>query len=236
MRIWVVNDDGIQAKGIAVLAEHARRFGDVTVIAPEEQCSGMSQRITFSDRAMTRVPDYPVEGVRAYSVKGTPADCVIAAADTLPRADLVLSGINAGWNIGIDILYSGTVGAAMEGLVQRIPAIAFSQAYWPYGFDRDDPSLVAKADQLIDQTIDGILSQLINAKIPANQIWNVNFPGCSPEECRGILYDRVPSQKRYGEPVLRETPNSDREALLAHYISVGTVRNMVLREEDGPSE
>lgn len=226
MKIWVVNDDGIDSAGIKVLARHAAKFGEVTVIAPVEQCSGMSQRLTIglfekgaAEKRIRKVP-FDVEGVKeAYAVEGTPTDCVIVAAEYFDdRPDIVFSGINQGENAGIDILYSGTIGAAMEALVQRLPAIAFSLKWEATGFE------------LVDQEIDGIIETLLEKKLPRNQIWNVNFPAHKPDTYKGMLWDRVPSQRRYGnfpqDP--EDVDNSDKVALDEGYISIGTVTNMAL--------
>ena len=226
MKIWVVNDDGIDSAGIKVLSRHAAKFGEVTVIAPVEQCSGMSQRLTIglfekgaAEKRIRKVP-FDVEGVKeAYAVEGTPTDCVIVAAEYFDdRPDIVFSGINQGENAGIDILYSGTIGAAMEALVQRLPAIAFSLKWEATGFE------------LVDQEIDGIIETLLEKKLPRNQIWNVNFPAHKPDTYKGMLWDRVPSQRRYGnfpqDP--EDVENSDKVALDEGYISIGTVTNMAL--------
>lgn len=226
MKIWVVNDDGIDSDGIKVLARHALKFGEVTVIAPVEQCSGMSQRLTIGlfengkvKRNIKKV-SFPVEGVKeAYAVEGTPTDCVIVASEYIKeKPDIVFSGINHGENAGIDILYSGTIGAAMEALVQRIPAIAFSLKWEATDYE------------LVDQEIDGIMETLLEKKLPRNQIWNVNFPAHKPAAYKGILWDRVPSQRRYGncpqDP--EDVEKSDRVALDEGYISIGTVTNMAL--------
>lgn len=226
MKIWVVNDDGIDSAGIKVLARHAAKFGEVTVIAPVEQCSGMSQRLTIglfekgaAEKRIRKVP-FDVEGVKeAYAVEGTPTDCVIVAAEYFDdRPDIVFSGINQGENAGIDILYSGTIGAAMEALVQRLPAIAFSLKWEATGFE------------LVDQEIDGIIETLLEKKLPRNQIWNVNFPAHKPDTYKGMLWDRVPSQRRYREPISEtdEVENADRVALDEGYISIGTITNMAL--------
>ena len=226
MKIWVVNDDGIGSDGIKVLAKHALKFGEVTVIAPVEQCSGMSQRLTIglfekgkAKRRIKKVP-FPVEGVKeAYAVEGTPTDCMIVAAEYIEeKPDIVFSGINQGENAGIDILYSGTIGAAMEALVQRFPAIAFSLKWEATGFE------------LVEQEIDGIMTSLLEKKLPRNQIWNVNFPAHKPADFKGILWDRVPSQRRYGScpQDSEDVENSDRVALDEGYISIGTVTNMAL--------
>ena len=226
MKIWVINDDGIDSAGIKVLARHAAKFGEVTVIAPVEQCSGMSQRLTIglfekgaAEKRIRKVP-FDVEGVKeAYAVEGTPTDCVIVAAEYFDdRPDIVFSGINHGENAGIDVLYSGTIGAAMEALVQGIPAIAFSLKWEAEGYE------------LVNSRIDGIISELLTKKIDKNKVWNVNFPAHTPETFKGILWDRVPSQRRYGRTPLEVTDveNSDRVALDGGYISIGTITNMAL--------
>ena len=129
MNILVTNDDGIQAQGIGVLAKAASRFGKVTVVAPARQCSAMSHRITLGSPMRLERVEFPWENVTAYSLTGTPADCVKAALDAIlpEKPDVVLSGINHGYNVGFDVVYSGTVGAAMEALMNGIPAIALSQ-------------------------------------------------------------------------------------------------------------
>ena len=225
MKIWVINDDGIDFEGIRVLARHAAKFGEVTVIAPTRQCSGMSQHITMDlfapDKAKNWIRKVPfeIDGIDAYAVDGTPTDCVILATEYLPeRPDIVFSGINHGENAGLDVLYSGTIGAAMEALVQRIPAIAFSLKWEADGYE------------LVDQEIDGIIKTLLDKKLPKNQIWNVNFPAHKPDAFKGILWDREPSQRRYGncpqDP--EDVKNSDRVALDEGYISIGTITNMAL--------
>lgn len=225
MKIWVVNDDGIDSNGIKALARHAAVFGDVTVIAPVDQCSGMSSYITLGLYGEPRTEDkfqkvpFGVEGIDAYAVKGTPTDCVIMAEHFLKeKPDFLFSGINRGENAGLDILYSGTIGAAMEALVSGIPAIAFSQKWEVTDFD------------LVDQEIDGIIKELLSRKLPANQIWNVNFPAFRPETFKGILWDCVPSQRRYNQTAeeTNDVEKADRVALEQGYISIGTITNMAL--------
>ena len=117
--ILIVNDDGIHSEGIIRLAEAASRFGRVWVAAPDEQCSGMSQKISIFDPILVRPYEFPVPVEAAWSIGGTPADCVkVAVGFLLEEApDLVLSGINNGYNAGFDNAYSGTIGAAAEALM-----------------------------------------------------------------------------------------------------------------------
>ena len=177
MNILITNDDGIAAQGIAVLARAAREFGTVTVIAPARQCSAMSHRITLGRPLRLEEPAFPVEGVKAYSLDGTPADCVKAALDAIlpEKPDVVLSGINHGYNVGFDVVYSGTVGAAMEALMNGIPAIALSQ---------NDVGSFDIAAQYLPQ----VLAELLPQAPSSREIWNVNFP---TERCQGILRDRT---------------------------------------------
>lgn len=124
--ILVSNDDGIRARGLRVLAEVAAEFGDVVVCAPTEERSGYSHAISL--RASLRSEAAPEFGPSWYAVSGTPVDCVYLGAlhlcERLP--DLVLSGINPGYNLGADVFYSGTVGAAREGLIRGCSALAAS--------------------------------------------------------------------------------------------------------------
>ncbi|WP_045115988.1 5'/3'-nucleotidase SurE [Plesiocystis pacifica] len=124
--ILVSNDDGIRAPGLRVLAELAGEFGDVLVCAPTSERSGFSHAITL--RSSLRSEPAPEFGRNWYAVSGTPVDCVYLAALHLCERppDLVLSGINPGYNLGADVFYSGTVGAAREGLIRGSSALAVS--------------------------------------------------------------------------------------------------------------
>src|SRR3954468_3390353 len=125
MRLLISNDDGILAQGIECLIAAAEPLGEVTVVAPDREQSATSHSLTLHH------PLRPVmRGERRWQVDGTPTDCVMLAMEALmpERPDFVLSGINHGQNMGEDVLYSGTVAAAMEGLALGIPSLAFSFA------------------------------------------------------------------------------------------------------------
>src|SRR3989442_1010362 len=125
MNILISNDDGILARGLAVLGEGCSALGQVTVVAPDREQSGTSHSLTLHRPLhATRRPD------GAFQVDGTPTDCVLLAIGMLmpQKPDFVISGINHGQNMGEDVFYSGTVAAAMEGLVAGIPSIAVSYA------------------------------------------------------------------------------------------------------------
>lgn len=242
MRILVVNDDGIRAEGICRLAAMAVQLGEVWVVAPKNQCSAMSHRISVFDRLeVSPVPDFPVPDVHAFFVDGTPADCVkVALSHLMPeKPDVVFSGINYGYNAGVDILYSGTVGAAMEARVCGILAIAFSN---------DSNSVYEAADEYLLP----LTKELLVKPIAHDRIWNVNFPGCPLSALKGILWDRLPADEQYyhdhyirsegengsfyltpdGTPITKAREGSDVDALLNSYISVGTIRNAVMEWED----
>lgn len=238
MKILITNDDGIYAPGIVKLAETALNFGEVFVVAPEGQCSAMSHRITiFEGIKVTEVSDFPVKGVAAYSIGGTPADCVKIAVEYLmdEKPDIVLSGINKGYNAGMDISYSGTVAAAMEAIMKGIPAIAFSMF-----FDEDYA--------LIDEKLYEIMKELFHKSPGQGRMWNVNFPGCKPEQCKGILWNRTLAKAEFHPDVYGVVEKSnesttlmllsqrgadfeggtDLHALVNGYISIGTITNMVM--------
>lgn len=237
MRILIVNDDGIDAEGIHILAETAKELGEVWVVAPEKQCSAMSQCITVRRDITIRKKEIPVKGVRSYSVSGTPADCVkIALLHIMPqKPDIVFSGINFGYNAGHDILYSGTVGAAVEALANGIPAIAFSC---------EDNGIY----DVVRKHLLPIASRLMGSALPSDTLWNVNFPGCSMEEYQGILENRIPAdhqlyqdyyheKERKGDSLVlhaggvmaeEAAEGTDIKALLDRYISIGTVTSSVL--------
>ena len=238
MRILISNDDGITAAGIRVLAEIAAGFGTVYVSAPASQCSAMSQRLTIMTPVRVSEAEFPC-AEKAWSVEGTPADCVKLAVRHLmdEKPDLVLSGINRGFNSGFDIPYSGTVGAAMEALMNGVPAIAVST-------DTEEGLPTVRA------VLPGILKKLIGTDPGQGCIYNVNIPVLPPEQIKDILYDVPPAPYGlYKENYLCETlPDGSRVFTergclltpeetygendcwyLTHgYVTVGPVRNMAL--------
>lgn len=185
MNILIVNDDGIAAEGIAVLARAAKLFGEVCVFAPKEQCSAMSQRIILNRSIAVEPVNFPVENVAAYSVDGTPADCIRAAIAILPKKpDVVFSGVNRGYNIGFDIAYSGTVAAAMEARMAGIPAFAFS---------RDEHG----TNEILEQKLPEIIAHLLESEVSPAEIRNVNFPACPLEDLGGIVWECETAKEEY---------------------------------------
>ena len=128
MNILITNDDGIQADGIIALAKAIKEIANVYVVAPDTQRSATGHAITIHNPIMIK-EEFIDDNIKAYSISGTPADCVKLGIESIFKdvnIDLVLSGINNGANLGTDVIYSGTVSAAIEGLIQNKPAIAIS--------------------------------------------------------------------------------------------------------------
>ena len=170
MRILITNDDGIEALGIKLLVEWAKKLGEVTVVAPKVEQSGKSHGIELMRPMEVQKRDI-FDGIEAYSVDSTPADCVRFGVRGLKKEyDLILSGINRGANMGKDIVYSGTVGAIMEATVWGINALALST--FP-------DSLEAAAKQL-DTVYDYVTS---NSLFDLNPIYNINIPANADGIC-----------------------------------------------------
>jgi len=190
MHILVSNDDGYLAPGLAALAQAMRRFGEVTVVAPEQNCSGASNSLT-----LTR----PLTVHRATTgflyLNGTPTDCVHVALtgllDTPP--DIVVSGINNGQNMGDDTIYSGTVAAAMEGYLFGLPSIAFSHV------DKGHANLDAAARVAAD-----LVERYINRPLPGPFLLNVNIPNLPYESLGAARCTRL-GKRHQAEPVIRAT-------------------------------
>ena len=229
MKILLTNDDGYQAPNIQNLFKKLSEEHDVWIIAPENNCSGMSAAISFlKETEIRKVED------RVYAVDGTPADCtyfgLLGIVDF--EFDMVVSGINHGANIGTDVIYSGTVGAAVGGRKLKYPPIALSVASYE----------TVNIDFIVNRTLE-IINTVKN--LPEDfhgKVFNVNFPDISEDECKGIrvtsLAKRgVPSRpieissdgdtKRYrynlsGEPV-NESTLTDANAVHDGYISISVL-------------
>ena len=171
MRILVTNDDGICAAQLPQLVKWAQKLGEVTVAAPKYEQSGKSQGIEIH-KPFECVKVELFDGVEAYSVDSTPADCVrIALTAMNENFDIVFSGINCGYNLGREIIYSGTVGAALEASMQKVNGVAFST-----GFDT-----FAGAQQHLDTAWEYIIQ---NDLLGKSDVWNVNIPEISTGEIR----------------------------------------------------
>lgn len=178
--IFLTNDDGYMSKGFRAAIEVARSFGRVIAIAPDRVQSGMSQAITISSPLFLRQIE-ATEQVEIYSFSGTPVDCVKVAFDHFLKErniDLVLSGINHGSNAAVNVMYSGTMGAAIEGSFYGIPAV---------GLSLDDHSAEADFEAAVEYGRRVVAAVLDNAaRLPRPLCLNVNVPAIPLQEVRGI--------------------------------------------------
>ena len=202
MRFLCSNDDGILAYGLECLVRAAKQIGDVTVVAPDREQSATSHSLTLHHplRAIQR-------GENRYQVDGTPTDCVMLALEMLmpEKPDFVLSGINHGQNMGEDVLYSGTVAAAMEGLALGIRSIAISYA------GRDFFADSSRLEELV-QVLVPLLQHITGLKdLPADTLLNINIPPVRPADIKGVKLTRLgrrvysnsirPMQDPWGRPI-----------------------------------
>lgn len=192
-KILITNDDGIGADGIIRLAKVAKEYGQVYVVAPESQRSAMSHSITLRHPVVVRKEEFPVEGVVAYSCSGTPADCVRVGSLNImkEKPDVVISGINLGYNCATDIQYSATAGAAFEGAFLGYRSIAISE-----GFEEKHP--------VTDKYLRVILDKIIDSDLEWGQIWNVNFPDCSLDNMKEIRFGTKVSRCAYFKDTYKE--------------------------------
>ena len=231
MKILLTNDDGFDAENIKSLYKELNKNHEVWIVAPKNNCSGMSAAISYlNEIEVIKIDD------RIYAVDGTPADCsylgLLSIVDF--EFDIVVSGINHGANIGNDVLYSGTVGAAVGGRNLKYPPIAISVA----SYDAKDIEFVTKKSvELIEKIVSS--NEIFNGKVI-----NINFPDINEEEFKGVLatglskrgipakpikIDNQDSKESYryrynlsGEPI-KDNFMTDAEAIKTGYISVSAL-------------
>lgn len=163
MRILVTNDDGLHSYGLKILVQFAKKLGEVICIAPLQEQSGKSHCIIIKEPFKVVKCDDIIEGVKTYGIDSTPADCVRVAQYYLKEEfDIVFSGVNNGYNLGEDVLYSGTIGAASEGVLCNKKAIAFSTKRDHFTHIEDE----------LEQIIDFFKEKKL---LEINDLWNVNI-------------------------------------------------------------
>jgi 5'-nucleotidase len=225
LRILVSNDDGVFSPGILALAKVAQEFGQIRVVAPDVEQSAMSHAITVR-RPLHYTKTALSDGIEAFRVDGTPADCVALGTHHWDQVDLVLTGINLGHNLGHNIWHSGTVAAAKQAAFLRIPAIAFSARY------SDSMTDYASLAPFIRDVIANMLAT------PESLLLNVNFP----DEPTGVMWTRqsvrqyegfvIPGEDPMGrkhywfaeEPREKIEEGTDRWAVENGYVSVTPLR------------
>lgn len=220
MNFLVVNDDGVKAEGIKILVEKLKPYAKrIVVVAPKNEMSANSHALTIKSGLMMEKCKDICDGVDTYSLNGTPSDCVVYAINQLNLdIDVVASGINRGYNVGDDIVYSGTVAAAAEGLMKGKIAMAFSCKY-----DSFDGA----------KYIDEVMKYLINTKmLDEKVIWNINLPATSKgikithqaKSTYKTIYKKREDNLFYSvcdttAPLLDE-PNGDIQTIKLGYISI----------------
>jgi 5'-nucleotidase len=228
--ILVTNDDGIYSKGIQSLVEVACTFGDVLIVAPDKPQSGMGHAITIN-QILRLDPARLFPNQQAYTCSGTPVDCVkLGIYEVLnKKPDLILSGINHGENSSTNVLYSGTMSAAIEGAMENVPSIGFSLSDYSANAD------FSEAKQVVNQ----ILREVLTKSLPDHICLNVNIPKKSNTPLKGIKVcqqahafweDRFDKrQDQFGRDYYwmsgdflpkNPLPGSDLEALSQGYVSV----------------
>lgn len=176
--ILVTNDDGITAPGILTLIDIAKEIGEVVVVAPDSPQSGTGHAITVNNTLFLYKTSSEQDKILSYSCSGTPVDCVkLAIHEVLKKKpDLCISGINHGSNSSINVIYSGTMSAAVEAGIEGIPAIGFSLL--DYNWDADFESS--------KEFVSNIIQEVIKNKLPEGVILNVNIPKLKKDEIKGI--------------------------------------------------
>ena len=222
MRILLTNDDGYHAPGLKVLEEIASRYSDdVWIVAPADEQSGKSRSLTLTQPIRVRKFDD-----RRYAVAGTPTDAVMMALGQIMaehRPDLILSGVNRGANLAEDVLYSGTVSAAMEGALAGIRSVALSQFYGGKAVG-DAVSFTTTS-----AWAEHVMTPLIHAPLDAHLLVNINFPSCEANEVAGI---RVTSQglRDYGRT--RMERRTDPRGYEYYWLAMGKIDHVLVADTD----
>jgi 5'-nucleotidase len=196
--ILISNDDGITAPGIRALVEVMKDLGEVIVVAPDSPQSGMGHAVTISKPL--RLDQTDIYGnIRAYQCSGTPADCVKLAVDKVlhRKPDLLVSGINHGSNSSINVIYSGTMSAAVEGAIEGIPSVGFSLCNFSYDADFSVAKKVARM----------IAVHILKSGLPQGTLLNVNVPKVAEQDLKGIKVCRQALAKWQEEFDERLDPN-----------------------------
>jgi len=233
--ILITNDDGITAPGIKALVDAMSGLGNIVVVAPDSPQSGMGHAITIGEPLRLNKVNNLFEGIEAWQCSGTPVDCVKLAREKIlkRKPDLCVSGINHGSNHSINIIYSGTMSAAMEAAIEGIPSIGFSLLDYKYDADFTLSKIIATQ----------MAGLVLNEALPPHALFNVNIPNIKPEQCKGVRICRQahakweesfdhrtdPSGKDYywmvGKFVnLDDGTETDVEALQENYVSVVPVQ------------
>lgn len=218
MNILITNDDGINAPGIISLAKEVSKEHNVIIVAPREQKSASSHSISIHNPI--KIKEESIDGLscKAYSVVGTPADCTQVGLSLLEdNIDIVISGINKGPNVGTDILYSGTVSAAIEGAIYGVPSIAVSM---DVDYEKDDEDYSKAVKWLMK-----ILNIAKKSYLKNDVVLNLNIPNLKYEDMKGIKVCKIGKSTYSTEYTLLENNNEDKT-----YVTKG-IRNDIEKDE-----
>ncbi|TBR19593.1 MAG: 5'/3'-nucleotidase SurE [Chitinophagaceae bacterium] len=196
--ILITNDDGVTAPGILNLIDAVKDLGKIIVVAPDKPQSGMGHAITIG--SPLRLQKVKIPGIEdAYSCTGTPVDCVKLAVDKVlhRKPDLCLSGINHGANHSINVIYSGTMSAAVEAAIESIPSVGFSLL--DFSLDADFSGAKKYARMIVEK--------LLQSKLDKHMVLNVNFPAIPQELIKGIKICRQAYAKYVEDFVERQDPH-----------------------------
>lgn len=177
MNILVVNDDGIDALGIKILANHLKKYGNVVVVAPDRVRSASSHSIIIRD-SISFIESKKIEGIKAYQISGMPADCVRLGLSLLNvDFDIVFSGINDGLNLATDVFYSGTVGAAREAMFSGLPSVSISTDF--------------NCFDIVNNELDSLLDYVFKNKLYSKEyVLNINFPNKGYNKSLGYRFTK----------------------------------------------
>lgn len=194
--ILVTNDDGITAPGIRALVQVAKEFGEVVVVAPDSPQSGMGHAVTLN-KPLRMHKTHIFEGIDSYECSGTPVDCVKIAVDKVldRKPDLCVSGINHGSNSSINIIYSGTMSAAVEAALEEIPSVGFSLCDFSYEADFS----------IAQEAVRKIIPQILKNGLAHNTLLNVNIP--KGQKIKGVKVCRQANAKWVEEFDMRQDPH-----------------------------
>lgn len=233
MNILITNDDGIYSEGLIALVQEMSEIANITVVAPDRERSATAHAITMHKPLRTEKIHIPNSKASVWKVNGTPSDCVKLALEALLdfTPDLVLSGINRGPNLGTDVIYSGTVSAAIEAALSGIPAIALSIISHNHNYENVSFNSAA-------QIVKKLCMQILERVFPEDSLLNINIPSVEQDEIVGVAVTRLgtikyknsfdrrmdPRGKIYywlaGEAIDNDEIGSDVWAVKNNYISI----------------
>jgi len=211
MRFLVTNDDGITSPGLAIIVEALQKFGEVSVVCPKEDKSAVGHSISFRNPLYVNETKVFGDNVKAWTINGTPADCVKIALEVLVpnQIDFVVSGMNIGSNIGRDSYYSGTIGGAREASFFGLPAVAVSLDVTGIALTDFSP-----AKQLFKNTMEVILQK----QFPSSLLLNINIPYVMESKCKGVKFAELDySIRRY-----KHIEENDTNGIVCHWLRVNS--------------